>query len=101
MSFTSFWYRYYSGFIRNLTHANNGIESSEKHLPYGVSQGSVPGPLLYSLHTSPLDDIARKKSIPFHLYTDDRQSYVRFIYSIQLSESSIQRKEGSNIVLRV
>ena len=66
------WFHSYLSDRYQSTSVNNS-SSSPSQLMYGVPQGSVLGPILFVLCTTPLSDIIANHSVNHQLFADDTQ----------------------------
>lgn len=68
----------------------SNVPSGKRPLSYGVPQGSVLGPVLFTAYTQPLHDVLQ--DMDFHLYADDTQLYMAFNPRCQNSINHAVRK---------
>ena len=68
--------KWFASYLSNRCQIGSTL-SELSNLIYGVPQGSVLGPLLFSLYTTPLSKIIHlHPHIKFHFYADDTQLYI-------------------------
>ena len=70
-------------------------------LTFGVSQGTVLRPILFTLYTCPLGEICRSHSVTYHLYADFQQLYLSFHQSsMSSSVTYLEHLEACIAVIR-
>ncbi len=99
---------FFTSFLKNrYVSAAVGNEVSEvKLLEWGVPQGPILGPILFSIHLLPLFDVLNSLEMTYHFYADDGQLLVDlehfngdlnlFLHDISNCFSQLQLKLNAN-----
>ena len=79
----------------------NGCKSELIPLTHGVPQGSVGGPLLFSIYLLGLKKILQRHDIKYHCYADDIQLYISFSPNQVDSLNAVRKLESCVEDIRV
>ena len=71
------WFKSYLGGREQQVIANRNISSCQQ-LSCGVPQGSVLGPLLFSLYSASLGKVLSDHGVQYHFFADDTQLWLPF-----------------------
>ena len=72
---------------------SGGSRSEFISLRSGILQGSLLGPILFTIYTVPMGNICRRHQVEFHLYADDTQIYLSFRPSIPFLQTWLHCKD--------
>ena len=87
------WFKsYLTG--RRLRVFIDGTASDIRDLKFGVPQGSVLCPELFTMYLQPLGEIARKRNVKIHIYADDCQLYI----SLKKSNCFLTRTQSESLL---
>ncbi len=75
----------------------SGAVSDDQPVNFGVPQGSVIGPLLFTFYTQPVCSIIENHNMMYHIYADDTQIYTYFNPSIAGESDRVLNKLSSCI----
>ena len=79
----------------------NGVPSEAALFISGVPQGSILGPLLFIMYTSPLGDLLPKEITLYSTYADDNQLYLLFeVRASCMSQLTTWNTHSTNTVQR-
>ena len=70
------WFKSYLEDRSYKVKVNNTLSNSQD-LKFGVPQGSILGPILYTLYVNEIETIANNNNIKVHIYADDVQLYTK------------------------
>ena len=76
----------------------NGQSSGFVKLAFGVPQGSVLGPKLFTIYSTPIAEIGRKHHVDLHMFADDTQLYLAFRLDMLNEQTYVLKRIESCIV---